>query len=88
MTTKYKIISGFLLMVLLLGGVAVLGYVDLQRSSNGFDEYRRLARFNIAISGVLTALYSTAYSSAEFSDSRRPANGEAARKALETAMSR
>ncbi len=86
MTTKYKIIFGFLLMVLLLGGVAVLGYGGLQRSSDGFGEYRRLAGFNTAMSDLLTAMYSSAYNGSEFSDSRKPANAQAVLKGLDTAQ--
>ncbi|MDL2316593.1 methyl-accepting chemotaxis protein [Desulfovibrio sp. OttesenSCG-928-A18] len=53
MTTKYKIISGFVIMILLTGIVAALGYVGLQRSSNGFLEYQRQARVNVLASDMV-----------------------------------
>ena len=56
MTTKYKIISGFVLMVLLLVGVAVLGYTSIQKSSDMFVEYNRLARFNVGSSEMQAAM--------------------------------
>ncbi len=52
MTTKLKIITGFTLMVLLLCGVAVLGYTALQSGSEKFFEYQRLCKFNVAMSDV------------------------------------
>lgn len=54
MTTKFKIILGFALMVILLGGLAGLGYVDIEKSSNAFVEYRRQSRLNVAISDMGT----------------------------------
>ena len=52
MTTKWKIVSGFVIMVILIGIIVFLGYRGLQKSSEGFSEYRRLARLNVAISDM------------------------------------
>ena len=54
MTTKFKIILGFMVMILLIGGMAAIGYLDLGQASDRFSEYRRLARFNVASSDMNT----------------------------------
>jgi len=52
MTTKYKIIFGFLLMMCLLIAVAALGYVKLREASQGFATYRVEARTAVAANGA------------------------------------
>ena len=54
MTTKFKIIGGFVVMILLLAGMAGLGYYDIEQVSNGFVSYRRQARVNVAASDMVT----------------------------------
>ena len=44
MTTKFKIILGFSLMVLLVAGMAVFGWLRLSDASHGFNDYRVEAR--------------------------------------------
>ena len=56
MTTKYKIISGFILMIALIGGVATLGYKDLGETSVRFLDYRRHARVNVLTSDALSEM--------------------------------
>ena len=56
MTTKYKIISGFLMMILLIGVMAFIGYSSLQKASDNFGEYRRLARFNVLLSDGVASM--------------------------------
>ncbi|MDL2209513.1 methyl-accepting chemotaxis protein [Desulfovibrio sp. OttesenSCG-928-O18] len=58
MTTKWKIITGFVVMVTIVGAVVLLGYMGIQRSSEGFSEYRRLARLNVATSELEVSLNS------------------------------
>ncbi len=82
MTTKFKIIAGFLLMVVLQGGIAFLGYMDVQRSSSGFMEYDRLARFNVYMSDLGTDTYSAAYNISQFITGRNPADMDQARASL------
>lgn len=53
MTTKMKIIIGFVIMILLLGGMAALGCIGIQKSSSDFVEYRHQARSNVAASDIL-----------------------------------
>ncbi len=56
MTTKIKIIIGFLLMVILLGGVSWVGYNDLQATVSDFREYNRIASFNTNLSDLDSSL--------------------------------
>ena len=56
MTTKVKIITGFVIMVMLLGGVATIGYVSTNRVANGFGEYRSFAEINVELSNVLAEI--------------------------------
>jgi CHASE3 domain sensor protein len=56
MTTKFKIIGGFVIMIILLAGMAGIGYNDIQKSSENFTNYRRQARINVATSDVLINL--------------------------------
>ena len=52
MTTKFKIILGFVIMILLLGGMAALGFYAIQQASDGYVSYRRQARVNVAVSDM------------------------------------
>jgi len=52
MTTKWKVIVGFLLVICLLVGVAALGYVKLHDASVGFDAYRVQARTSVDANGA------------------------------------
>ncbi|MDL2272474.1 methyl-accepting chemotaxis protein [Desulfovibrio sp. OttesenSCG-928-I05] len=57
MTTKYKIIAGFIVMILLQGGMAALGFFGLEKAGNGFIDYRRNARVNVTASDMEAHLY-------------------------------
>jgi len=57
MTTKYKIIIGFVIMMLLSAGIAVMGYRDLGGASDRFVEFRRNARINVNMSDISASLY-------------------------------
>ncbi len=70
MTTKYRIVIGFCFMILVLGVVAWLGYANLQRTSDDFIEYERLAQFNVLTSDMSTAMFKAAYNTALFLDHR------------------
>ena len=61
MTTKYKVITGFLLMLLLLASVSFIGYRGFSDASASFDEYNRLSRFNLNLSDIETEIYRSAY---------------------------
>ncbi len=53
MTTRQKIIAGFGILVLLVGLVAGIGYFSLSGATDGFMEYRRLARLNVRSSDLV-----------------------------------
>ena len=61
MTTKYKIISGFLLILAILACVAVMGYRTIESSSSGFTEFQRLAHLNLTASDTKISLNRSAY---------------------------
>ena len=52
MTTKYKVMSGFLVLMCLLVAVAALGYVKLYEASQGFSAYRGEARVSVVANGA------------------------------------
>jgi|GEM_PF-5525801 len=52
MTTKWKVIGGFLVMMCLLVAVAALGYMKLHEASMGFAAYRVEARTSVAANGA------------------------------------
>ncbi|MDR2893073.1 MAG: hypothetical protein LBV80_08325, partial [Deltaproteobacteria bacterium] len=54
MTTKMKIIAGFVLMIALVGAVAIIGYLSLNSATDAFNEYRRLARLNVRTSDIVS----------------------------------
>ncbi len=61
MTTKYKVIAGFLLVLLLLAGVSFIGYQGFGEASANFTEYDRLSKFNANTSDIEGAVYKSAY---------------------------
>ncbi len=85
MTTKYKIIFGFLLMIVFAGVIAFIGYRNLQQASDDFVEYRRLARLNVYTSDIDTNLNETVAWIFRFVDSRDQANMRSARTNLDVA---
>ena len=70
MTTKGKIIGGFVIMIGLLVVLVLLGYRTIQRSSDDFAEYRRLSMLNVAMSDFSTNLQSAASSLNAYVNSR------------------
>ncbi|MCL1985048.1 MAG: MCP four helix bundle domain-containing protein, partial [Betaproteobacteria bacterium] len=86
MTTKSKIIVGFLLMIALITGMAVFGYQRLLDSSEWFMEYRRLSRLNVGTSDLTTAFRSTAADIYHFADSRDPQYMDNVRKDLDNVV--
>ncbi len=57
MTTKFKIIIGFFLMVALTGGISLIGYLNYQTTSAQFGEYRRLSTFSAIMGDMNAQLY-------------------------------
>ena len=86
MTTKLRIVAGFVVMVILLGVVVFLGYSGINASSDGFSEYRRLARMNIAMSDMETALRGASSELYQFVTSKNAADAEEIGTHLEKAV--
>ena len=63
MPTKYKIISGFSALVLLLIVLSVIGYRSINTASNYFKEYDRIATLNTMLSDINTEMYRTRFRS-------------------------
>ena len=82
MTTKYRIILGFLLMMALLGTVATIGYRDIQETSDGFQEYQRFARFNAETSDLVAAVYKANGEIFKFLDNNEVEHTNAARASI------
>ncbi|MCL2123515.1 MAG: methyl-accepting chemotaxis protein, partial [Desulfovibrionaceae bacterium] len=82
MTTKYKIVTGFAFMVLLLAGLAVVSYTTLETIATGFSTYRRLSHVNVATSNIDAYMGSMAFSIFRFLDTHDPEDIVLARKAL------
>ena len=83
MTTKVKIISGFIIMILLNMGVSGLGYYDIQVASDGYNNYRRHARINVASSDILIGLSTAISKTHNFISNRTPEIINSALKDLE-----
>ena len=86
MTTKVKIIVGFLLMVAIQAGLATLGYVDLHETNLGVDEYKRLSILNAATSDLNNDLNRSMAFMYKFLGSKDGADVTVARDALKAAL--
>ena len=83
MTTKYKIISGFLFMMALLAGMATFGYMRLHDATIGFDDYRAEARTAVNVNAADALMREAKNKIVSFVLSLDPALAEGARKDLE-----
>ncbi|SBV91932.1 putative Methyl-accepting chemotaxis sensory transducer [uncultured delta proteobacterium] len=54
MTTKYRIIVGFVVMMALMGVTSFFGYKGLGDASSRFNDYRRYARVNVLLGEIAT----------------------------------
>ena len=79
MTTKQRIIMGFSVVIILLGTMAFLGFTSLQRASENFVDYRRLANVNVNASDFECGAYKAMYWAAQYMDTHE---SEAMDKAL------
>jgi methyl-accepting chemotaxis protein len=82
MTTKWKIISGFVTMLLVAGAVAAIGFFSLTSATDAFTEYRRLARLNVNMADLLANQYSSMASVRLFRFEAAPKVMEDARSAI------
>ncbi|MDL2316028.1 methyl-accepting chemotaxis protein [Desulfovibrio sp. OttesenSCG-928-A18] len=86
MTTKIKIISGFVVMSLLLAGVAVLGYRATENSAAQFDEYERLAKFSINLSDLESAMFQASTELYSFVSTKEQEHMKLSLEAVEVAL--
>ena len=56
MTTKHKIIFGFVSMMIIMIAISIFGYRSLNDAQIGLDEYGQSARLNVRFSDALTSL--------------------------------
>ena len=82
MTTKYKIASGFVLMILLIMGVSFIGYRSLQNASLDMQEFNRLAVMNVSTSDMSANIYSANNHVNRFFDSWDSVNAKAAHEQI------
>ena len=61
MTTKIRIIIGFVAMVAILAVVSTIGYQGLRNASSLFDVFSRAATVNVAASDSVTGINTSAY---------------------------
>lgn len=66
MTTKFKIITGFAVMILLLIAMALSGYSSLKTASQTFSDYRRLTEIDEALNSLGTEINVMSYSVLQF----------------------
>jgi methyl-accepting chemotaxis protein len=93
MTTKHKIILGFVSLMLILIVVSMLGYRILSESVHGYDEFSRYARMDVQTSDALADFNAAAAAMNRFLDGYNDAhiktaqaNLDAADKMLEATM--
>ena len=82
MTTKRKIIAGFVIMVLLLVVVAVIGYRSLNVTKKSLTEYNRLANLTVSSSDILANQNAAAAASRQYLISMDPTAMEEARQLI------
>ena len=83
MSTKWKIILSFLVMVVLISTVAVIGYRSLSGASDAFEDYSREAHLNVRFSDMLTDQYTALAAIRLFNTDMNPKQMEEARAAIE-----
>jgi len=82
MSTKWKIITGFVVMILLTSIIAAIGYISLSGATGAFTEYRRLASLNVRYAGMLANKYALMAALHAFSLSMDPKDADEARRIL------
>ncbi|MDR3358014.1 MAG: methyl-accepting chemotaxis protein [Desulfovibrio sp.] len=83
MTTKIKIITGFVLMMLLAGAIAGIGYRTLGEASDGFDNFARRSGVAAIFSDIVAILGDTTTHSARFMYTRDSVHIKAALKDID-----
>ncbi|MDL2315851.1 methyl-accepting chemotaxis protein, partial [Desulfovibrio sp. OttesenSCG-928-A18] len=86
MTTKFKIIAGFLFLLALLGLMAFFGYSSLQTASTGFVDFRRVSRINVDASNLKSAVYESVYFAEVYMKDHMPETMAEAEKSVENGL--
>ncbi|MDR2604891.1 MAG: methyl-accepting chemotaxis protein [Desulfovibrio sp.] len=61
MSTKIRIISGFIVMIIILAGVSILSYTGLNKASTLFLDFVRVVRLNVATGDIEKGINTSAY---------------------------
>ncbi|MDR2123560.1 MAG: methyl-accepting chemotaxis protein [Desulfovibrio sp.] len=61
MSTKIRIISGFIVMIIILTGVSIISYTGLNKASTLFLNFVRVANLKVATSDIETGINTSAY---------------------------
>ncbi len=85
MTTKIKIIAGFVLMVVLLALIGGLSYLDIQDTAKKLTDYKRLAIFSTTSSDLVAHLNDSAFHVYRFFDDNDAKNIDKAQEAMKKA---
>ena len=85
MTTKIKIIAGFVLMVVLLALIGGVSYLDIQDTTKKLADYKRLSIFSTTSSDLVAYLNSSAFHVYRFLDDNDAKNIVAAQEAIKKA---
>lgn len=88
MTTKYRIIASFVLMIILLAWISILGYRSAGNFLKAFDEYDRLAYLNVGASDLLIAAYRSSFEVYSYIERANPENIQEAKKSYKDANDR
>ncbi len=82
MTTKQKIIAGFIAMMVLLSIGSGIGYFSLSGATESFMDYRRLARLNVLSSDLVTHQLGATSDMRQFRITADPKMMDAARRQI------
>ena len=88
MTTKMKILLGFTLVLLVLIGVALVGYRGLHGANDNFTLYNRLSRASVLLSDLIGDLAGQSFELERYMATREPENAQNAISHIRTASER
>ena len=86
MTTKFRIIGGFAVLLALLGVMAFFGYTSLQTGLFNFNDYRRLANVNVDSSDLKSSTYEAMYFTQLYMDKKKPEQIQSASQKVENGL--
>ena len=86
MSTKYRIIAGFALLLAVLAAMAAFGYRGLQTASGNFTEYNRFAKINVFSSDLQSSVYEAVYYTELFVLNKSPESIAEAKKRVDKGL--